>query len=223
MFRELANAQSWKRAVKVEAGLFDAATTDTALALGLPTLDIGLAARPFAAVSRSLSRNAPRPHRRGRLQDAIRAGLAPPGMLAPFIAEDGDILVSGENEIEALIGAAARLSPSPLVFLHADAPALGASEMSYRQLSGASFWATTFAPSAPEKRLRLEAVLGAPRGKSPAAIAARLGALCLAVPVREGVHPMDWPEWDALRDAAFDWTSAEIETRALALAWLGKL
>jgi hypothetical protein len=27
---------------------------------------------------------------------------------------------------------------------------------------------------------------------------------------------MDWQEWGHLRDAAFEWTSAEIETRGLA-------
>jgi NTE family protein len=222
VFRELATAKSWKLAAKPEAGLFEAATTDTALSLALPSFDIGLAARPFAAVSFSLSRNAPLRHKKGRLQDAMRAGLAPPGVLPAFIDDDGDILVSGDRQIEALIEAAGALSPSPLVLLYADAPPLGASKMSYRQLSGASFWMTAFAPSTPEKRLRLEAALGAPGGENPALVAERLGAICLAIPILDGVYPMDWPEWVALRDAAFDWTSAEIESRALALAWLGR-
>ncbi len=213
VFRELANPQSFKRAAKADAGLYEAAPADNALTSALPALDIGLPARPFAAISLSLSRNAPRPHWQGRLQDAIRAGLAPPGMLAPFIAEDGDILVSGENEIEALVEAAARLSASPLIILYADAPALGVSDVPYRQLSGGSFWLTTFAPAAPGKRLRLETILGAPRPRSAAAVAQRFCAQSYGVPIPEGVSPMDWAEWRRLRDQAFDWTSAEIEAR----------
>ncbi len=216
VFRELAHPQSFKRAVKSDAGLYEAAPADNALTATLPAFDIGLSERPFAALSLSLSRNAPRTHRQGRLQDAIRAGVTPPGMLAPFIADDGDILVSGEAEIEALACAAAELSASPLIVLYADAPGLGASEMSYRQLSGTSFWMTTFAPAAPEKRLRLESVLGAHCPRNPAGAAHRLGAQVFGVPVPEGVSPMDWPEWARLRDHAFDWTLAEIEARQLA-------
>ncbi|MGA8768756.1 MAG: hypothetical protein WB610_00005, partial [Rhodomicrobium sp.] len=37
-----------------------------------------------------------------------------------------------------------------------------------------------------------------------------------AIPIPAGVSPMDWQEWGRLRDAAFEWTSAELETRGLA-------
>ena len=39
------------------------------------------------------------------------AGIAPPGMLPPLIVEGGDILVSGENEAQALLRAAGSLAP----------------------------------------------------------------------------------------------------------------
>jgi NTE family protein len=218
VFEALANPQSWKRAVKADAALFEAGPADSALSDALPAHEIALAARPFAAVSFSLSRNAAQPQRRGQLQGAVRAGLAPRGLLPPLVTEDGDILVSGETEIEALIEAAAKLSPSPIVLLYAAAPALGMSEMSYRQLTGATFWLTPFSQTSPVKRLRLETVLAAPWGRDPADIAERFGAHGFGVPIPEGISPMDWAEWPALRDHAFEWASAEIEARRLAQA-----
>ena len=56
------------------------------------------------------------------------------------------------------------------------------------------------------------------RQEYPAAIAERLGVHGFGVPIPEGVSPMDWAEWAALRDHAFEWASAEIEARRLAQA-----
>ncbi len=216
-FQELAEPLPWKRAARPDAGLFEAAAIDAMLALALPECNIGLTMRPFAAVSLSLSENAPRLHREGRLHSAVRAGLTPPGVLPPFIADGGDILVSGENEVEALVAAAGKFSASPLVFLYPGVPALGASDMSYRQLAGPSlFRLTPFqSPSTPEKRLRLETVLGAASSKTPSSLpAAALQGF--AIPIPEGVSPMDWQTWERLRDGAFEWTCAELEASGLA-------
>ncbi len=216
VFRELAEPLPWKRAARPDAGLYDAAAVDAMLALALPECDIALTARAFTAVSFSLSDNAPRAHCEGRLHGAVRAGLTPPGILPPLIADDGDILVSGEHETEALIEAAGKLSASPLMFLHPQVPPLGASHMSYRQLAGPSFRLTPFqGPSTPEKRLRLETVLGALSSRPPSPLPWTV-AQCFAIPIPEGVSPMDWEEWERLRDSAFEWTSAEIEARGLA-------
>ncbi len=216
VFRELAEPLPWKRAARPEAGLYEAAAVDAMLALALPECDIALTARAFTAVSLSLSKNAPRSHCEGRLHGAVRAGLTPPGILPPLIADDGDILVSGAHEIEALIAAAGKLSASPLMFLSPIAPPLGAAGMSYRQLAGPSFRLTPFqGPSTPEKRLRLETVLGAVSRQPPSTLPL-LASQCFAIPIPEGVGPMDWEEWERLRDAAFEWTSAEIEARGLA-------
>lgn len=216
VFRELAEPLPWKRAAKPDAGLFEAAAIDAMLALALPECNIGLTARPFIAVSLSLSENAPKLHREGRLHNAVRAGLTPPGVLPPYISDDNDIIVSGENEVEALAAAAGKLSASPLVFLYPSVPALGPSDMSYRQLAGPSFRLTPFqGPSTPEKRLRLETVLGAVSSKTPSSLPAA-ASQCFAIPIPYGISPMDWAEWGQLRDTAFEWTSAEIVTHGLA-------
>ena len=215
-FRELAEPLPWKRAAKPDTGLFEAAGIDAMLALALPECNIGLTERPFIAVSLSLSEDAPRFHREGRLHSAVRAGLTPPGVLPPFISDDNDILVSGENEVEALVAAAGKLSASPLVFLYPSAPALGSSHMSYRQLAGPSFRLAPFQGLfAPEKRVRLETVLGAVSSKTPSNLPA-VASQCFAIPIPEGISPMDWQEWGRLRDAAFEWTTAEIIAHRLA-------
>jgi len=215
-FRELAEPLPWKRAAKPDTGLFEAAGIDAMLALALPECNIGLTERPFIAVSLSISENAPKLHREGRLHSAVRAGLTPPGVLPPFISDDNDILVSGENEVEALVAAAGKLSASPLVFLYPSAPALGSSHMSYRQLAGPSFRLAPFQGLfAPEKRVRLETVLGAVSSKTPSNLPAA-ASRCFAIPIPEGISPMDWAEWAQLRDAAFEWTTAEIIAHGLA-------
>ncbi len=215
-FRELAEPLPWKRAAKPDTGLFEAAGIDAMLALALPECNIGLTERPFIAVSLSLSENAPRFHREGRLHSAVRAGLAPPGVLPPFISDDNDILVSGENEVEALVAAAGKLSASPLVFLYPSVPGLGSSHMSYRQLAGPSFRLAPFQGLfAPEKRVRLETVLAAISSKTPSNLPAA-ASQCFAIPIPEGISAMDWAEWGRLRDIAFEWTTAEIITHGLA-------
>ena len=88
----------WKRSSRPEAGLYDPVPLDNFLVGALQGLEIPTAARPFAAVSRSLSAGAAEVHRTGKLHGAVRAGIAPPGMLPPLILEGGDILASGENE-----------------------------------------------------------------------------------------------------------------------------
>jgi NTE family protein len=204
VFRELAKPMLWKRAARTEAGLFDPAALDHVLAGALKGLDIRAACRPFAAVTRSLSDGAPMIHREGRLHGAVRAGIAPAGILPPLIAGGGIILVSGENETDALLEAAAGLSASPLSILHACPPPPGVSAMTYRNLTGA----TRFRLTEPliDRRIRLETVLSAagPRNVSAA------GSRSYAIPIPEGITPMDWPEWERLRDAAYQWASKEL-------------
>jgi NTE family protein len=204
IFRELAKPMLWKRAARTEAGLFDPAALDHFLAGALKGFDTGAGCRPFAAVTRSLSDGAAMIHREEGLHGAVRAGIAPAGILPPLIAEGGIVLVSGENETDALLKAAAGLSSSPLSFLHAKPPPLGASEMTYRSLTGTTRFRLT-EPSI-DRRVRLETVLGAasPSDASPAA------QRSFAIPIPEGITPMDWPDWERLRDTAYQWALKQL-------------
>ena len=209
IFKELANPALWKRSSRSEAGLYDPAPLDNFLVGALQGLEFPTASRPFAAVSRSLSAGAPEIHRTGRLNGAVRAGIVPPGILPPLILEGGDILVSGEHEIEALSAAARRLSASPLSFLHTEPPPLGTSPMSYRNLTGSALFRLT---QTVDKRVRLETVLSI--GANAPRFAA--GPRTFAIPIPEGIMPSDWQQWIVLRDAAYEWASKEFETGKLA-------
>src|SRR5262249_18433945 len=154
-----------------------------------------------AAVTRSLSDGAPMIHQEGWLHGPVRAGIAPAGILPPLIADGGIILVSGENETDALLKAAAGFSASQLSFLHACPPPLGVSAMTYRSLTGATRFRLT-EPSI-DRRVRLETVLGAGTARDFSAA----GPRSYAIPIPDGISPMDWPEWERLRDAAYQWAS----------------
>ncbi len=206
IFRELANPLMWKRSTRPDTGLCDPAALDSFLAGALQGLEIPAALRPFAAVSRSLSACAPQVHKKGRLHGAVRAGLAPPGILPPLILDGGDILVSGETETAELLAAAQVLTSSPVCFLYAEPPPPGPSPMTYRSLTGASLFRLTQTP--PDKRVRLETVLGA----GPSCHRGAGASPSFAIPIPEGILPMDWPHWASLRSAAYEWASKELET-----------
>ncbi len=207
VFEELANPMLWKRSSRPELSLYDPVPVDNFLVGALQGLEIPAASRPFAAVSRSLSAGAAEVHRTGRLHGAVRAGLAPPGMLPPLILEGGNILASGEAETQVLIEAAQNLAASPVLYIHAAQPPLGFSRTSYRSLTGSGLFRV--AQSA-EKRLRAETVLAACTA-SPIRPA---GARSFIIPVPEGLSPMDWAQWPALRSVAYEWTLRELEAQA---------
>ncbi len=207
IFQELANPMLWKRSSRPEAGLYDPVPLDNFLVGALQGLEIPTAGRPFAAVSRSLSAGAAEVHRTAKLHGAVRAGIAPPGMLPPLILEGGGILVSGENETEALLGTARSLSASPVLSVFAEMPPLGPSPMSYRSLTGGGLLR---AAQGIDKRVRADTVLGAAHGSHARAH----GARPFVLPVPEGIAPMDWPQWAALRDMAYEWTLRELEVQA---------
>jgi NTE family protein len=212
IFTELSHPALWKRAARVDTGLFDPAPIDSFLASALAGCEIATAERCFAAVSHSLSTGEPELHMDGRLQLAVRAGLAPSGILPPLILDDGTILISGEHEIEALLAALKTLSASPVSFLFPNVAPLGPSATRYRHLSeGGAFRLTPFqSQTALDRRVRLETVLGALGG---GARPPTMNVRSYAIPIPEGILPMDWTEWATLRDSAFEWTLAELERR----------
>jgi hypothetical protein len=215
VFAGLANPALWRRAARVEAGLFEAAPVDRYLVERLPRFEIAMSRIPFAAVSRSLSRGDAEVLRTGRLHGAVRANLVPGGVLPPLIKDDGTILVSGENEIDALLDAVQRLTASPVFLLSAKAPPLGTSETPYRDVAqGGPFRLVPFhTPPSIDRRVRLETILAAAAGKLPSNMPA---GFHFAIPIPEGITPLDWSAWELLRDAAFLWTAGELEQRGFA-------
>jgi hypothetical protein len=206
IFQELADPLLWKRSSRPDVSLFDPVPLDNFLVGALQGLEIPIAGRAFAAVSRSLSAGAAEVHRTGKLHGAVRAGIAPAGMLPPLILDSGDILISGENESSALLAAVRSLTASPVLGLCAEMPPLGPSQMSYRSLTGGALFR---ASQSIDKRVRADAVLGA----AYSGFARVRGARTFVLPVPEGIAPMDWPQWAILRDMAYEWTMRELEAR----------
>lgn len=212
IFGALSSPHLWRRAARAEAGLFEATPLDRYLVDNLSDLQIEACHVPFVAVSRSLSAAGPELHRTGRLRGAIRANLAPPGILPPLVIENGAILASGEGETAALLGAVQALTPSPIIYLHAKGPSLGTSSMSYRDLAQTGlFRLTPFHLASPvDWRLRLETVLATLGEVSPPPTGEKYS---FEIPIPESVMPLDWDEWAALQDAAYEWTLAELRRK----------
>jgi NTE family protein len=215
VFAGLANPALWRRTARAETALFEAAPVDRYLVEGIPRFEIAMSRIPLAAVSRSLSRGTAEVLRTGRLHGAVRANLVPDGILPPLIKDDGTILVSGENEIGTLLDVVQELTASPVFFLSANIPSLGISETAYRDLAHSGpFRLVPFQTQAPiDRRVRLESILGAAGEMPPADIPSRFH---FAIPIPEGITPLDWHAWEALRDAAFVWTASELQRRGFA-------
>jgi len=205
IFDELADPILWRRASRPEVSLYDAAPLDRCLFRALRGLEISNAPRPFAAMSYSLSEGCAHLHEEDGLYQAVRSGLVPPGILPPFILDDGTILVSGETEEQAVVTAAGALNASPLLYFYIQAPPMSSSTTSYRALSGRSGLSPFQAQKTIDKRVRLETVLSTRKG-SPSVS----GAWVLGIPIPKGITPMDWPSWRTLRDAAYEWTANEL-------------
>ncbi len=213
IFRELANPALWKRASRADAGLCDPAALDSFLVDALRDLQISISPRPFAAISHSLSEGRAEVHREGRLHGAVRAGLAPAGILPPLILDSGAILVSGEFETEALQAAAGTLTPSPALFIHTKAQPPGYTAMTYRELSAAlSYRLTPFQSlKAIDKNVRIETILGSPSWHN---ISHKADAGSFLIPIPAGISSMDWPEWANLREVGYAWTLNMLEKGA---------
>jgi NTE family protein len=218
IFRELANPHLWKRSVRGETGLYDHTALDALLLGALGELDIGMAERPFSAVSLSASSGGPLIHRSGLLRLPVRAGLLPPGLLAPLILSDGTILLSGQDLAADVLSALSQLTDSPAILLQAEQAPFGPSSSPYQALGGGGLFrlASFQSQGAPDPRVRLEAVLSASWPKPPAGLGPNYS---MAIPIPSGIMPLDWEHWQSLRDRAFEWAfskldAAEFPTRA---------
>jgi hypothetical protein len=79
--------------------------------------------------------------------------------------------------------------------------------MNYRSLAGAA----QFRPTPPpiDWSVRIDTILGAAL-QAGTSIG---GPRSFVIPIPEGITPMDWPEWERLRDAAYCRTEAELIAR----------
>jgi len=210
IFRALSRGDIWKRSSRLDIGIYDAAPLDKLLVEFLPDMDISELDRPMLAVSKSISTGIAEVHKSGRLRGAVRAGLAPAGILPPLVLEDGSILVSGENEAEALVRALQASSSLPTVLIVPKGPPAGLSGTPYRDLAPGGFGRLTPFQSAPQidRKVRLESILSCGSGAAPPPFGEDYR---FTIPIPDGIMPLDWSAWTLLRDAAYDFTASELE------------
>ena len=210
IFRALSRGDIWKRSSRLDIGIYDATPLDKLLVEFLPDIDISELDHPLLAVSKSISTGTAEVHKSGRLRGAIRAGLAPAGILPPLILEDGSILVSGENEAEALVRELQASSSLPTVLIVPKGPPAGLSGTPYRDLATGGFSRLTPFQSAPQidPKVRLESILSCGGGAAPPPFGEDYR---FTIPIPDGIMPLDWSAWTVLRDAAYDFTASELE------------
>ncbi len=211
--------KSWPR-----FSLYDQRALDRQILKHFPDTDIADLAVPYYSASANLSTGEPHIHHVGNLQVAVRANWAFPGLLPPFVDEEGQMLIDGSLIDPPPLQPMHRLNAGPNVVARAAVPPFGKSPIRYRDLPA---W---------QKRIRyrlpwlqqpreeeepglpsFETLLVAAHDRTDAE-ADWLGPLdmLLAAPVPRGTDVMSWRDHGRIKDLSYQWALAELEKRAAA-------
>ncbi|MDF2235332.1 cyclic nucleotide-binding and patatin-like phospholipase domain-containing protein [Albimonas sp. CAU 1670] len=199
--------------------LLDHQTLDDALRENYGSVDIRDLWAPYFAAAASLATGRLRILREGPLWEAIRASSAIPGLLPPFFARDGDVLVDGATIDNVPIRSMAELKSGPNAVLAFRAPPLPRTRIDYTDL-----------PS--RRRLLLSALLPGRSARLPGAPSARavlmraldIGRLDMASgvgpddevfmpPIPADMGALDWRRCHALIDEANRYAAQEAAAR----------
>lgn len=203
-------------------GLYDQRRFDRLLLKHFPDADIADMPMPFHAVSANLSTGRPHLHASGNVQIAARANWPFPGLLPPFIDEDGQLLTDGAIADPVPLSRMHLIHGGPNVVARAAISPFGKAPIPYRELSAqqrqARHWLPwrrkTPAPGLPSFETLLAAVTSGAAARSDPAFT-ELDML-LAAPIPDRLDVMAWGEHGRLKDLAYHWALAELEKRAAA-------
>ncbi len=186
-----------------------------------PDTDIADLPIPFYAASANLSTGEPQMHTVGNLQVAVRANWTFPGLLPPFIDEEGQYLIDGSVINPLPLRPLHRLNAGPNVIAKPAIEPLGKSPVRYRDLAA---WQKSARPRLPWRKPlpSAEAVLPTFETLLVTAFdrsrdrAQKHGPLDmeLAAPIPPGVDVMAWSEHSRLKDLTYRWAIDELEKRA---------
>jgi NTE family protein len=210
-----------KRRTSPVFGLYDQRRFDRLLLKHFPDVDIADMPMPFFAVSANLSLGDSMLHATGNVQIAVRANWPFPGLLPPFIDEEGHMLADGG----VLAG------PPPLERMHiihagpnvvaraAIAP-FGKAPIPYRDLAAqqrlSRHWLPWRRKQAAVELPSFETMLAAVTSGGAYRDEDMLGNLdmLLSAPIPEHLDVMAWAEHSRLKDLSYQWALAELEKRA---------
>lgn len=201
--------------------LYNPRTLDRLILKHFPDTDLADLPVPFYAASANLSTGEPHIHCLGNLQVAVRANWTFPGLLPPFIDEEGQMLIDGSSISPPPLQPMHRLNAGPNVVARAMMPPFGKSPVRYRdlpawqkQVSGRLPWQKPpEGPGLPS----FESVLTAAYDRSGDE-RSWLGPLdmLLAAPIPHGTDVLAWQEHSHLKDLTYQWALNELEKRAAA-------
>ena len=190
---------------------------DAALAEHFTDVDIEDLWTSFFAVSTNLSRNELHVHRSGKLWEAVRATGAIPGLLPPFYAPSGDILVDGALLDNVPVATMHSLKSGPNVVISFSEPDLERYDVDYASLpSRAELLCSLLNPF---RRNRLPAAPG-PRAVLMRSLAAiRQGFdgitdddnLIMMPPIPAGMHALDWSRHSELARSGYAYACRELD------------
>ncbi len=199
--------------------LYDQRKLDRLILKHFPDTDIADMPIPFYSASANISTSEPHIHNAGNLQVAIRANWTLPGLLPPFVDDEGQFLMDGSLINPPPISPLHRLNSGPNVIARPAVPPFGKSSIRYRDLPA---WQKQMrrrlpwkAPPDEPKLPSFEAFLAATQCATTSETD-WLGPLdmLLAAPIPQGTDVMAWAEHSRLKDRSYEWALNELEKRA---------
>lgn len=201
-------------------GLYDQRRFDRLLLKHIPDTDIADMPMPFYAVSANLSLGKPHLHATGNVQIAVRANWPFPGLLPPFIDEEGQMLTDGSITDTLPLAPMHRMHSGPNVVARAAIAPFGRSAVPYRDLPARQRAARSWSPWRAENPMNgfpsFETMLAAVTSRGVTEDDAALEPLdmLLAAPLPEHLDVLAWTEHSALKDRTYQWALGELEKRA---------
>jgi NTE family protein len=203
-------------------GLYDQRIFDRLILKHFPGTDLADLPVPYYAASLNLSNGTQHVHRSGNLQVAVRANWPFPGLLPPFIDEEGQMLADGSILNPPPLEPMHQINSGPNVIARAAVPPFGKSPVRYRDLvqwqqEMQRWWPWRQRPEVP-RLPSFESLLVMTMQGTAVPDNDWLGLLdmVLAAPVPVHMDVMAWADHSRLKDSSYQWALLELEKRAAA-------
>lgn len=203
-------------------GLYDQRALDRLILKHIPDTDLADLPVPYYAASTNFSTGQPHIHRTGNLQVAVRANWPFPGLLPPFIDEEGQMLGDGTILRPPPLAPMHQMNSGPNVVARVSVPPFGKSQVRYRDIPA---WQTVARHPLPWKRDTRAS--GLPSFENFMVMASQGGAVAgsewlgpldmlLAPPIPATLDVLAWRDHGRLKDMSYQWALGELEKRAAA-------
>lgn len=201
--------------------LYDQRAFDRLILKHFPDVDVTDMPVPFYAASINLSSGREHLHTQGNVQVAVRANWPFPGLLPPFIDDEGQMLIDGSALAPPPLDPLRRMNAGPNVVARAAIKPFGKSPVRYRDLPQWQQRARHWLPwrrkldglCLPSFESFLAMTMQRPSASEDAEWLTPLDMLMEApIPPRQDV--LAWRDHGRLKDMAYQWALQELEKRA---------